>query len=382
MRKSLSIVFVGLSGLVLFACGGNGNGDPFSGTGGNGGVILTCATLEVPPPDCDKACTSDSQCEASFCQNSKCVAQLHRDRGLWCGLDLQHDTGPLRSQHGHRRYGRHRQHGRQRLSVGHDHTHTKHSERHVPGRPEWVDDLPTFGAVSRNDGSARAMQGMRSRGIVIRARFDRSIRSDHVHLRQWRLQIRLPTAPGGGRSFGCQPAGRFRARQLERDRQQRRLSRAATPTMRRAIHRPATASTRSWASSNAIRRRPRVRRSSCWPRTVSRTPASVPNPGAVPDRPNAEAVTAATAAHSCGVSTSSSLASGPSKSAHSTTFKKWRMSALARPPTKAAIRHRSGRRPRLERSRDGVPADHQRQHLVRHPDGQALRRQRTRLATT
>ncbi len=83
MRKSLSILFVGLSGLVLFACGGNGNGDPFSGTGGNGGVILTCATLEVPPPDCDNACTSDSQCDASFCQNSKCVANCTATEG--CG---------------------------------------------------------------------------------------------------------------------------------------------------------------------------------------------------------------------------------------------------------------------------------------------------------
>ena len=70
MRNSLSIVFVGLSGLVLFACGGDGSG-PRSGTGG---VVLTCATLDFPPPDCDNPCTSDSQCEASFCQNGTCVA--------------------------------------------------------------------------------------------------------------------------------------------------------------------------------------------------------------------------------------------------------------------------------------------------------------------
>jgi len=90
MRKSLSIVFIGLSGLALLACGGNGNGDPFSGTGGSGGVILTCGSLTNPPPDCDKACTSDSQCEASFCQNGKCVASCTATEG--CGSDSTCNT--------------------------------------------------------------------------------------------------------------------------------------------------------------------------------------------------------------------------------------------------------------------------------------------------
>lgn len=84
MRKSLSIVFVGLSGLTLLACGGDGSG-PRSGTGGTGGVVLTCASLVAPPPDCDKACTSDSQCEASFCQNSKCIANCTATEGCVAG---------------------------------------------------------------------------------------------------------------------------------------------------------------------------------------------------------------------------------------------------------------------------------------------------------
>ncbi len=84
MRKSLSIVFVGLSGLALLACGGDGSG-PRSGTGGTGGVVLSCASLVAPPADCDKACSSDSQCEASFCQNSKCVANCTATEGCGAG---------------------------------------------------------------------------------------------------------------------------------------------------------------------------------------------------------------------------------------------------------------------------------------------------------
>ncbi|MBT8452124.1 MAG: VWA domain-containing protein [Deltaproteobacteria bacterium] len=90
MRKSLSVVFVGLSGLALLACGGNGSGDPFSGTGGSGGVVLTCASLQNPPPDCDETCTSDSQCEASFCQNGKCVANCTATEG--CGPNATCNT--------------------------------------------------------------------------------------------------------------------------------------------------------------------------------------------------------------------------------------------------------------------------------------------------
>jgi len=84
MRKWLSIVFLGLSGLVLLACGGDGSGVR-SGTGGSGGVALTCASLVAPPDDCDKACTSDSQCEASFCQNGKCVANCTATEGCGAG---------------------------------------------------------------------------------------------------------------------------------------------------------------------------------------------------------------------------------------------------------------------------------------------------------
>ncbi len=84
MRNSLSIVFVGLAALTLLACGGDGSG-PRSGTGGTGGVVLTCASLDNPPPDCDKTCSSDSQCEASFCQNSKCVANCTATEGCASG---------------------------------------------------------------------------------------------------------------------------------------------------------------------------------------------------------------------------------------------------------------------------------------------------------
>ncbi len=59
--------------------------DLSAGTGGSGGVVLTCASLVAPPPDCDKACTSDSQCEASFCQNSKCIANCTATEGCGAG---------------------------------------------------------------------------------------------------------------------------------------------------------------------------------------------------------------------------------------------------------------------------------------------------------
>jgi hypothetical protein len=84
MRSALSIVFVGLSSLVLVACGDSGAGDS-RGTGGSGGVTLDCTTLTNPPPDCQKSCTSDSQCEASFCSNSSCVALCTPEPAEGCG---------------------------------------------------------------------------------------------------------------------------------------------------------------------------------------------------------------------------------------------------------------------------------------------------------
>ncbi len=82
MRSWVSIVLVALAGLVILACGGDtSDGPPFGsgGTGGTGGVTLNCETLENPPPDCNKPCTSDTQCEASFCNSGVCVANCASD---------------------------------------------------------------------------------------------------------------------------------------------------------------------------------------------------------------------------------------------------------------------------------------------------------------
>ena len=86
MRSWVSIVLVALAGLVVLACGGDtSDGPPFGsgGTGGTGGVTLTCNTLVDPPADCDKVCTSDTQCEASFCDSGVCVANCTPTEG--CG---------------------------------------------------------------------------------------------------------------------------------------------------------------------------------------------------------------------------------------------------------------------------------------------------------
>jgi hypothetical protein len=85
MRSALSIVFVGLSGLALVACGGSGSdGPPFGGggTGGTGGTMLDCSSLTNPPPGCDDVCPSgsDSECElGTFCLNGACSAQCTTD---------------------------------------------------------------------------------------------------------------------------------------------------------------------------------------------------------------------------------------------------------------------------------------------------------------
>jgi hypothetical protein len=80
---------VGLGSLVLVACGDGGAGDGGAGnsrgTGGSGGVTLDCTTLTNPPPDCQKSCASDSQCEASFCSNGVCLAQCTADEGCATG---------------------------------------------------------------------------------------------------------------------------------------------------------------------------------------------------------------------------------------------------------------------------------------------------------
>ena len=86
MRNWLSIVLVGVGVLAIAACGGDGSGDPYGGgTGGNGGVVLNCATLTNAPADCDKSCTSDAECAASFCDNGKCTAHCTADEGCAAG---------------------------------------------------------------------------------------------------------------------------------------------------------------------------------------------------------------------------------------------------------------------------------------------------------
>jgi hypothetical protein len=80
MRSWLSIVFVGVSGLALVACGGSGS-DVSRGGGGSGGTVLDCSTLEPRPDDCGKDCSSSRDCEASFCDNRKCAAQCTATQG-------------------------------------------------------------------------------------------------------------------------------------------------------------------------------------------------------------------------------------------------------------------------------------------------------------
>jgi hypothetical protein len=85
MRSLLSIVFVGVGGLAIVACSGSGSDGPRGG-GGTGGVMLDCSTLTNRPDDCDKACASDSECVASYCENNtKCVAHCTAEEG--CGED-------------------------------------------------------------------------------------------------------------------------------------------------------------------------------------------------------------------------------------------------------------------------------------------------------
>ena len=89
MRSSLSIALVALGGLLMFACGGSDSGENrggggMGGTGGTG-ITLDCSALDPRPADCDKDCTSSAQCEASFCDNGKCVAHCTATQG--CGAN-------------------------------------------------------------------------------------------------------------------------------------------------------------------------------------------------------------------------------------------------------------------------------------------------------
>jgi hypothetical protein len=55
------------------------------GTGGNGGMTLSCETLTDPPNDCGKSCTSDLECEGAFCSNGVCAAHCTGSEG--CGAN-------------------------------------------------------------------------------------------------------------------------------------------------------------------------------------------------------------------------------------------------------------------------------------------------------
>ena len=86
MRSSLSIALVALGGLLMLACGGGDSGENRGGGGmGGTGITLDCSTLDPRPADCDKDCTSSAQCEASFCDNGKCVAHCTATQG--CGAN-------------------------------------------------------------------------------------------------------------------------------------------------------------------------------------------------------------------------------------------------------------------------------------------------------
>jgi len=76
---------MGVSGLAIAACGDGASDGPSKGGGGTGGVILDCSTLPDPPSDCDKSCASDSQCEASFCDNGRCTAHCTATEGCGAG---------------------------------------------------------------------------------------------------------------------------------------------------------------------------------------------------------------------------------------------------------------------------------------------------------
>jgi len=86
MRSSLSIALVALGGLLMLACGGSDSGENRGGGGmGGTGITLDCSALDPRPADCDKDCTSSAQCEASFCDNGKCVAHCTATQG--CGAN-------------------------------------------------------------------------------------------------------------------------------------------------------------------------------------------------------------------------------------------------------------------------------------------------------
>ncbi len=93
MGRWLSIVLAGLGGLAMVACGADGSDPRIGGTGGSGGVVLSCQSLDPPPDDCDEVCSSDRDCEASFCENGRCVAHCTATQGCGAGWTCNTSNG-------------------------------------------------------------------------------------------------------------------------------------------------------------------------------------------------------------------------------------------------------------------------------------------------
>jgi len=88
MRSSLSIAIVAFGGLLMLACGGSGSDGPPKGGGGTGGAGLSCETLVPAPEGCDELCPngSDTECMlGTHCLNGVCVAQCTATQGCAIG---------------------------------------------------------------------------------------------------------------------------------------------------------------------------------------------------------------------------------------------------------------------------------------------------------
>jgi len=89
MYRWLSILLVAVGAFGISACSGDGN--PF-GTGGVDGTPRSCDSFDPPPPGCDSPCPSgDSDCQVgTFCFNGICSAQCTADQdcgeGSYCNV--------------------------------------------------------------------------------------------------------------------------------------------------------------------------------------------------------------------------------------------------------------------------------------------------------
>ena len=88
MRSSLSIAIVAFGGLLMLACGGSGSDGPPKGGGGTGGAGLSCETLVPAPEGCDDRWPNgrDSECTlGTHCLNGACEAQCTATQGCAVG---------------------------------------------------------------------------------------------------------------------------------------------------------------------------------------------------------------------------------------------------------------------------------------------------------